>query len=73
MKIKRTIGIILMLISLVGAVIIGVCSVVYSIQNPDMTKMRQLIENPGLPVTAIICFIMCYVSIYLMSDTKKRK
>lgn len=73
MKIKKTIGMILMLIALVGVVIAGICSVVYSIQNPDMTEMRQLIENPGPPVTAIICFIMFYISIYLMSDTKKRK
>lgn len=73
MKTKRTVGIILMLIALVGVVVAGVCSVVYGIQNPDMTEMRQLIENPGPPVAAIICFIMYYVSIYLISDTKKRK
>lgn len=46
-NIKTTIGMILILIAFIALIIAAIWSMIFNFQNPDMTDLRLVIENPG--------------------------
>ena len=68
MKIKDVIGVLLIIAALIGMVVSSICAVVFNIQNPDMTELRLLIENPGPAIAAIICFVLFLVGRCILDD-----
>ena len=68
MKIKTVIGVLLIIAALIGMCVSCICSVVFNIQNPDMTELRLLIENPGPTIAAIICCVLFFVGRCILDD-----
>lgn len=72
-KLKETIAMILLVTAFIGGVVACICSLVFNLQHPYMTHMRQMIENPGPIIAVFICLIMYFVGTYMLSHTRKRK
>lgn len=73
MKIKGTIAMLLIATALIGAVVASIWSIVFSIHHPDMTHMRQMIENPGPVITILICLTTYSVGAAMLSHRRRRK
>jgi uncharacterized membrane protein len=56
-NIKTTIGMILILIAFIAMIVAAIWSIVFNFQNPDMTDLRLVIENPGPTIIAIVSLI----------------
>ena len=56
-NIKTTIGMILILIAFIALIIAAIWSMIFNFQNPDMTDLRLVIENPGPTIIAIVSLI----------------
>ena len=54
---KTILGLIFILIAFITLIIAAIWSIVFQFQNPDMTELRLLIENPYPTVVAIISLI----------------
>ena len=50
---------------MIGSVI---ASVIFQFQNPDMTDIRCLIENPGPSIVAVLSFIFFGIGKMLMDN-----
>lgn len=56
-NIKTTIGMILILIAFIAMIVAAIWSMIFNFQNPDMTDLRLVIENPGPTIIAIVSLI----------------
>lgn len=65
-SVKVIIGTILVFVA--GCIIIGaaIASIIFQFQNPDMTEIRCLIENPGPSIAAVFALILLWIGKYLI-------
>lgn len=68
MKIKGIIGAVLIIGAVIGCIICMVVSIVFAIQNPDMTEMRRLIEYPAPTIWGVICVVSAVIGRYMLED-----
>ena len=60
-NIKYGIALILICIALIMMIGAAISSIIFQFQNPDMTEIRCLIENPGPSIVAVIALIIFLV------------
>lgn len=53
-------GIILLIGGIIGLIACSIFAIIFSFQNPDMTRMRMFLETPGLQFKALISAIVYY-------------
>lgn len=56
---------ILIIGALIGMVVCAVSSLIFWLQNPDMTDLRRLIEFPEPTIGVMICFVVFGIGMYL--------
>ena len=56
-KITTTVGMILILGAFIALIIAAIWSTIFRFQNPDMTDLRLVIENPTPTIIAIVSLI----------------
>ena len=60
-NIKYGIAVILICVALIMMIGAAIASIIFQFQNPDMTDIRCLIENPGPSIVAVIALIIFLV------------
>lgn len=66
MKLKTILGLILVISGVIGMITCGIQLITFQFQNPDMTRMRCVMENPKLVIYCIIWAILGYTGVKLM-------
>ncbi len=54
---KHIIGIAMIILSAIAIAVAGIWSVIFYFQHPDMTELRQFIENPAPSIIAVVAYI----------------
>lgn len=65
---KAIIGIILILLGFITILCCAVWAIVFHIQNPDMTEMRMLIENPYPTIFCVIGYVVGRIGLALANS-----
>ena len=67
-NIKAIIGFIIFVVGIIAAICCVITSVVLSIQNPDMTDMRFMIEYPKLTMMSFVSVIITYIGAKIINQ-----
>ena len=69
-NIKGIIGCVLVLCGFIGSIICAISAVVFTLQHPDMTEMRQFLEHPEPTVWCFVNIVVMYIGSWLLRRKK---
>jgi hypothetical protein len=71
MKLKQFIGFILIFSAFIGMIICAIDASIFYLQNPDMTKLRRLIEYPAPSIWAVVCLVGGWIGKKMLGEDEE--